>query len=177
MWHIPKYLLSWTYVLNLNILKRSNGILWQWLMSCKALGIGFTLVISSNFGGLVNKLFMTISLLLPLVSQPWHAMLKVHSLSVRYQSWYQCILWCGNIIIPPPNEVGGGYTGFTLSVRLSVRPSVCRRHKIFSDVTFKIWPPYTPTQPSWRGVYWFHLVRPSVRPSVRLSVDDMVSGA
>ena len=28
-------------------------------------------------------------------------------------------------IIPPPNEVGGGYTGFTLSVRLSVRLSVC----------------------------------------------------
>ena len=28
------------------------------------------------------------------------------------------------IIIPPPNEVGGGYTGFTLSVRPSVRPSV-----------------------------------------------------
>ena len=40
-----------------------------------------------------------------------------------------------DIIIPPPNELGGGYTGFTLSVRLSV----C--------------------------------------PSVRLSVDDMVSGA
>ena len=28
------------------------------------------------------------------------------------------------IFIPPPNEVGGGYTGFTLSVCLSVRPSV-----------------------------------------------------
>ena len=27
------------------------------------------------------------------------------------------------------------------------------------------------------GVYWIHLVRPSVRLSVRLSVDDMVSGA
>ena len=27
------------------------------------------------------------------------------------------------------------------------------------------------------GVYWIHLVRPSVCPSVRLSVDDMVSGA
>ena len=26
-------------------------------------------------------------------------------------------------------------------------------------------------------VYWIHLVRPPVRPSVRLSVDDMVSGA
>ena len=30
-----------------------------------------------------------------------------------------------------------------------------------------------PAQRSWRGVYWIHLVR----PSVRLSVDDMVSGA
>ena len=39
------------------------------------------------------------------------------------------------LFIPPPNEVGGGYTGFTLSV--------C----------------------------------PSVRPSVRMSVDNMVSGA
>ena len=39
-----------------------------------------------------------------------------------------------DVIIPPPNEVGG-------------------------------------------GVYWIHLVRPSVRPSVCLSVDDMVSGA
>ena len=27
------------------------------------------------------------------------------------------------------------------------------------------------------GVYWIHLVRPSVRLSVRLSVDEMVSGA
>ena len=25
---------------------------------------------------------------------------------------------------------------------------------------------YTPAQQSWRGVYWVHLVRPSVRPSV-----------
>ena len=29
------------------------------------------------------------------------------------------------IFIPPPNEVGGGYTGITLSVCLSVCPSVC----------------------------------------------------
>ena len=27
------------------------------------------------------------------------------------------------------------------------------------------------------GVYWIHRVHPSVRPSVRLSVDNMVSGA
>ena len=31
----------------------------------------------------------------------------------------------GYVFIPPANKVGGGYTGFTLSVRLSVRPSVC----------------------------------------------------
>ena len=56
------------------------------------------------------------------------------------------------VIIPPPNEVGGGYTGFTLSVRLSVcpsvrlsvrpsvRPSVCRRHgfRSISQVCFGI---------------------------------------
>ena len=29
---------------------------------------------------------------------------------------------------------------------------------------------YTPAQRSWRGVYWIHLVRPSVCPSVRPSV-------
>ena len=46
------------------------------------------------------------------------------------------------IIIPSPNEVGGGYTGFTLSVRPSVRPSVsvCRRHgfRSISQVSFGI---------------------------------------
>ena len=47
-------------------------------------------------------------------------------------------------IIPPPNKVGGGYTGFTLSVRpsvrLSVRPSVCRQHgfRSISQVSFGI---------------------------------------
>ena len=83
-----------------------------------------------------------------------------------------------SLIIPPPNEVGGGYTGFTLSVRLSVRPSVCRRHGfrsisqvcfgisisnficilmvaigrsllIFSDVTFKM----AAWRPYW--IFWF----------------------
>ena len=86
------------------------------------------------------------------------------------------------VFIPPPNEVGGGYTGFTLSVcpsvRLSVRPSVCRRHGfrsisqvcfgisisnficilmvaigrsllIFSDVTFKM----AAWRPYW--IFWF----------------------
>ena len=44
------------------------------------------------------------------------------------------------IFIPQPNEVGGGYTGFTLSVRLSVRPSVCRQHgfRSISKVCFGI---------------------------------------
>ena len=82
------------------------------------------------------------------------------------------------LIIPPPNEVGGGYTGFTLSVRPSVYPSVCRRHgfrsisqvclgisisnfidilmvaigrslSIFSDVTFKM----AAWRPYW--IFWF----------------------
>ena len=57
------------------------------------------------------------------------------------------------IFIPPPNEVGGG--GILDSPCPSVRPSVC------------IIPP---AQRSWRGVYWIHLVRPSVRLSVRPSV-------
>ena len=82
------------------------------------------------------------------------------------------------VVIPPPNEVGGGYTGFTLSVCPSVRPSVCRRHGfrsinqvcfgisisnficmlmvaigrsllIFSDVTFKM----AAWRPYW--IFWF----------------------
>ena len=85
---------------------------------------------------------------------------------------------CLSIFIPPPNEVGGGYTGFTLSVCPSVRPSVCRRHGfrsisqvcfgisisnficmlmvaigrsllIFSDVTFKM----AAWRPYW--IFWF----------------------
>ena len=52
--------------------------------------------------------------------------------------------WISTVIIPPPNEVGGGYTGFTLSVCpsvcLSVCPSVCRRHgfRSISQVCFGI---------------------------------------
>ena len=89
------------------------------------------------------------------------------------------------IIIPPPNEVGGGVYWIHLvrpsvcpSVRLSVRPSVCRRHGfrsisqvcfgnsisnficmlmvaigrsllIFSDVTFKM----AAWRPYW--IFWF----------------------
>ena len=82
------------------------------------------------------------------------------------------------VFIPQPNEVGGGYTGFTLSVCPSVRPSVCRRHGfrsisqvcfgisisnficmlmvaigrsllIFSDVTFKM----AAWRPYW--IFWF----------------------
>ena len=33
---------------------------------------------------------------------------------------------------------------------------------------------YTPAQRSWSGVYWIHLVRPSVRPSLRPSVRPSV---
>ena len=90
----------------------------------------------------------------------------------------------GNINIylyPHPTKLEGGYTGFTLSVcpvRLSVRPSVCRRHGfrsisqvcfgisisnficmlmvaigrsllIFSDVTFKM----AAWRPYW--IFWF----------------------
>ena len=82
-------------------------------------------------------------------------------------------------LYPRPTKLeGGGYTGFTLSVRPSVRPSVCRRHGfrsisqvscgisisnficilmvaigrsllIFSDVTFKI----AAWRPYW--IFWF----------------------
>ena len=67
---------------------------------------------------------------------------EIHFISIRCKMFGRSFLnnvvsimiYHNDIIIPPPNEVGG-------------------------------------------GVYWIHLVRPSVRPSVRLSVDDMVSGA
>ena len=94
-------------------------------------------------------------------------------LYIDYAPWIvsgQCIFFF--------NEVGGGYTGFTLSVRLSVCPSVCRRHGfrsisqvcfgisisnficmlmvaigrsllIFSDVTFKM----AAWRPYW--IFWF----------------------
>ena len=46
----------------------------------------------------------------------------------------QCLLY------PRPTKLEGGYTGFTLSVRLSVCPSVCRRHgfRSISQVCFGI---------------------------------------
>ena len=88
-------------------------------------------------------------------------------------------VWSSHLLLyPRPTKLEGGYTGFTLSVRLSVRPSVCRRHGfrsitqvcfgisisnficmlmvaisrsllIFSDVTFKM--------AAWRP-YWIFLV-------------------
>ena len=92
--------------------------------------------------------------------------------------WIPTISW----LYPRPTKLEGGYTGFTLSVcpsvRLSVRPSVCRRHGfrsisqvcfgisisnficmlmvaigrsllIFSDVTFKM----AAWRPYW--IFWF----------------------
>ena len=82
------------------------------------------------------------------------------------------------LLYPRPTKLEGGYTGFTLSVRLSVCPSVCRRHGfrsisqvcfgisisnficmlmvvigrsllIFSDVTFKM----AAWRPYW--IFWF----------------------
>ena len=44
------------------------------------------------------------------------------------------------LLYPRPTKLEGGYTGFTLSVRLSVCPSVCRRHgfRSISQVCFGI---------------------------------------
>ena len=77
------------------------------------------------------------------------------------------------LLYPRPTKLG-----FTLSVCLSVRPSVCRRHG-FRSVTQVYhytptqrswwgvyWIHYTPALWSWWGVYWIHLVRLSVCPSV-----------
>ena len=56
--------------------------------------------------------------------------------------WKSCWIQ-DHIFIPPPNEVGGGVYWIHLvrpSVRLSVRPSVCRRHgfRSISQVCFGI---------------------------------------
>ena len=51
--------------------------------------------------------------------------------------------------------------------------NIWRRHDLFVGKTVIIPPP----NEVGGGVYWIHLVRLSVCPSVRLSVDDMVSGA
>ena len=66
---------------------------------------------------------------------------NIYICNIHNSSWWKPLK---EIIIPPPNEVGGGYTGFTLSVRPSVRPSVppsvCRRHgfRSISQVCFGI---------------------------------------
>ena len=67
---------------------------------------------------------------------------------VKFYIW-----WCGSLyrtcwslyfkrlyLYPRPTKLEGGYTGFTFSVRLSVRPSVCRRHgfRSISQVCFGI---------------------------------------
>ena len=59
--------------------------------------------------------------------------------SLQFWLWVIPRYWVP-LFIPPPNEVGGGYTGFTLSVCPSVRLSVCRRHgfRSISQVCFGI---------------------------------------
>ena len=109
---------------------------------------------------------------------------QVNAALLLYQSNTSNNICCslfGKIFIPPPNEVGGGLYWIHLvrpSVRLSVCPSVCRRHGfrsisqvwfgisisnficmlmvaigrsllIFSDVTFKM----SAWWPYW--IFWF----------------------
>ena len=81
--------------------------------------------------------------------------LHFDEISIRH--WYQAndsvingdahnnCKFCHHILLyPRPTKLEGGYTGFTLSVcpsvRLSVRPSVCRRHgfRSISQVCFGI---------------------------------------
>ena len=78
-------------------------------------------------------------------------------------------LWMGKL------EINTKFLHYLLC--LSWHITGCYASTIFLQFYFRF---YTLAQRSWRGgggVYWIHLVRPSVRPSVRLSVDDMVSGA
>ena len=106
---------------------------------------------------------------------------STHALNpLLYFPWHR-VVFNSIVIIPPPNEVGGGVYWIHLvrpSVRLSVCPSVCRRHGfrsisqvcfgisisnficilmvaigrsllIFSDVTFKM----AAWRPYW--IFWF----------------------
>ena len=45
--------------------------------------------------------------------------------------WVHMLL-CSDLLYPPLNKVEGRYTGFTLSVRLSVRLSVCGQNRVRS---------------------------------------------
>ena len=98
--------------------------------------------------------------------------------NVDLSSVRSCGIHLKELLYPRPTKLEGGYTGFTLSVRLSVCPSVCRRHGfrsisqvcfgisisnficmlmvaigrsllIFSDVTFKM----AAWRPYW--IFWF----------------------
>ena len=111
----------------------------------------------------------------------WVCVLAVSHHSPPLTHWGEwCI--CASVnkpsLYPRPTKLEGGYTGFTLSVCPSVRPSVCRRHGfrsisqvcfgisisnficmlmvaigksllIFSDVTFKM----AAWRPYW--IFWF----------------------
>ena len=70
-------------------------------------------------------------------SMTWYGITRPQWVFLVY--WHIYVLENLIIIIPPPNEVGGGYTGFTLSVCPSVR-LVCRRHgfRSISEVCFGI---------------------------------------
>ena len=66
----------------------------------------------------------------------WLSMRRIHLPSVtRIYTFKTCLY-----LYPRPTKLEGGYTGFTLSVRLSVCPSVCRRHgfRSISQVCFGI---------------------------------------
>ena len=77
-------------------------------------------------------------------------LIKHNPLGVRNGAiwWYTFIKYSIKLLYPRPTKLEGGYTGFTLSVRLSVcpsvrpsvRPSVCRRHgfRSISQVCFGI---------------------------------------
>ena len=62
--------------------------------------------------------------------------------SIRKALYVQIFIYSQMAILlyPRPRKLEGGYTGFTLSVRPSVRPSVCRRHgfRSISQVCFGI---------------------------------------
>ena len=89
-------------------------------------------------------------LLLP--ENTWHHFINMkkncwNKLSKRTFKWTHILArWHLNhnvkcfYLYPRPTKLEGGYTGFTLSVRLSVCPSVCRRHgfRSISQVCFGI---------------------------------------
>ena len=129
------------------------------LLSCDIVLTNFTCISQDYFTVAIEATVKNMGEFIPWIIRSW--------LSNKKQS------------IPKLQEYGMGFTVILQYLKLGLKcvyhtlrtgelHIICTNQLLESMMTY-----YTPAQRSWRGVYWIHLVR----PSVRLSVDDMVSGA